>query len=180
MQERKAPAVFVAALITGLLAGAALGVVWWRLAPRAALVVRPDAVVPEQYQPREWLAADVTFTALTLLAGIIATIALARMRRGHLLTVLPAALMAGLLGSAVMAFVGQRLGSVDIEGLQATLTTESVVEGPLTVTMPAVFLTWPVTAAAVITVIAFGDWLAERRRTRRSLTASEAGARRRR
>lgn len=165
--ERKAPAVVAAAVVIGVLAGAALGVVWWRLAPRAALVVGPDSVAPEQYQPREWLAADVTFAAIAILAGIVATIALARMRRGHLLTVLASAILAGAIGSAVMAFVGQRLGSVDIEGLQATLATDpAVVEGPLEVTMPAVLLTWPVTAAAVVTAVAFGDWLAERRRAR--------------
>ena len=162
--ERKAPAVFGAALLLGLIAGAALGVIWWRLAPRVSLVVRPADTRPADFQPNAWIAADVTFAALAIAAGIGVTVALISMRRQHLLTVLPAALAASVVGTLAMAILGERLGAVDIAGLQATLDAEAVVEGPLTVTMPAVFLAWPIAAAIVVTVVAFGDWLHDRRR----------------
>lgn len=163
MHERKAPAVLGAALALGLVAGAALGVIWWRLSPRVSLIVRPDDTTPADYQPDAWIAADVTFAALALVAGLGVTVALIAMRRGHLLTVLLAALVASAVGTATMAFVGQRLGAVDIAGLQATLDAETVVDGPLAVTMPAVLLVWSVTTAVTVTVVAFGDWLHGRR-----------------
>lgn len=162
--ERKAPAVLAAAIVLGLVAGAALGVIWWRLAPRVSLVVRPDDARPADYQPDAWIAADVAFAGLAVAAGIGVTVALVAMRRHHLLTVLLAALLASAIGTAAMDLVGERLGAVDIAGLQATLDAEAVVEGPLRVTMPAVLLTWPITAALVITVVALGDWLHGRRR----------------
>lgn len=163
MHERKAPAVLGAAIALGLVAGAALGVIWWRLSPRVSLIVRPEDTTPADYQPDAWIAADVTFAALAVVAGLGVTVALITMRRSHLLTVLLAALVAAGIGTATMAFVGQRLGAVDIAGLQATLDTETVIEGPLTVTMPAVLLVWAVTASVVVTVVAFGDWLHGRR-----------------
>lgn len=166
MHERKAPAVFGAALVLGLVAGAALGVIWWRLAPRVSLVVRPEDTRPADFQPDAWIAADVTFTALAIIAGVGVTVALIAMRRHHLLTVLPASLAASAVGTAAMALLGERLGAVDIAGLQATLDAEAVIEGPLTVTMPAAFLAWSITAALVVTIVAFGDWLHGRRLAR--------------
>lgn len=167
MHERKAPAVFGAAIALALVAGAALGVMWWRLAPRVALVVRPDDTSPKDYQPDAWIAADVTFTALAIVAGVGVTVALIAMRRTHLLTVLVAALVAAAVGTVAMQLVGEQLGAVDIEGLQATLDTETVVDGPLVVTMPGVLMTWAITAAVVVLVVSFGDWLHGRRQTRR-------------
>jgi len=35
-----------------------------------------------------------------------------------------------------------------------------VVNAPLAVTMPGVFLVWAIGSAAVVVVLAFGDWLA--------------------
>lgn len=168
MSERRPAALVTAALSVGAIAGAALGVIWWSLAPRVALVVEPDRTYPGTYQPREWITADVVFTALAVAAGIVATVALARMRRGHLVDVLGAAVLAGAVGGLVMRAVGERLGSVDVEGLQATLAEPSVVEAPLRLTMPAALLAWPIAAAAVVTAIALGDVLAERRARRRA------------
>ena len=163
MHERKAPAVFLAAVALGLVGGAAWGVIWWRLAPRVSLVVRSEDTSPKDYQPDAWIAADVTFTALAVAAGIGLTVALIAMRRSHLLTVLVAAIVAGVIGTFTMKFVGEGLGAVDISGLQATLDVEAVVEGPLVITMPAVLLAWSIAAAVVVTLVAFGDWVTGRR-----------------
>jgi len=160
--ERRPLAVIAAAVVVGLVSGAALGVVWAALAPRVPLVVRPEnAAVPDGFQPEEYLASDVAFGALAIIAGIAITIGLASMRREHLLTVLLASLIAGALGSAAMWFVGTRLGSVDIEGLQATITEELVVDGPLQVSLPVMFVMWPLAGAIVVTVLALADWLAD-------------------
>lgn len=164
---RRASAVVAAGLVVGLFSGLALGVVWWQLAPRVPLVVRPDISYPQGYQPEGYLAADATFGVLALVAGIAITIGLANMRRDRLFSVLVAGLLAGVLGTAAMWWVGSSLGSVDIEGLIATTTEDVVVEAPLKVTMPGMYLMWPLGAALVVTVLAFGDWVGEVRNARR-------------
>lgn len=161
--SRKASAVLLAGLLVGLISGAALGVVWWALAPRVPVVVRPGATFPEGYQPEGFLAADVAFGALALVAGIAITIGLASMRRDHLLSVLVGALLASAVGTAAMWFVGTRLGSVDIEGLVATTTEDLVVDAPLEVSMPVMFLIWALASAGVVTILALSDWIAETR-----------------
>lgn len=163
--ERPERSVIVAGLIVGALSGLALGVVWWRLAPRASVVVRPDGVRPQGFQPEEYLAADVSFAALAVVAGVVLTIALAAMRRHHLVGVLVAGLLASGVGTVAMWQVGTRLGSVDIEGLIATTEEEFVVQGPLEVTMPGVFLMWAIASAGVVVVLAVGDWLVGRSRS---------------
>jgi hypothetical protein len=164
---RRTTSVLTAGIVIGLVAGAALGVVWWRLAPRVSVVVRPDSVFPATYQPDGYIGADVAYAALACLAGVAVTIGLVNMRREHLLSSLWASLISGAIGSALMWAVGIRLGSVDIAGLSATIEDKVVVEAPLSLTMPAILLVWPATAALVVTVVAFADWWAEFRRSER-------------
>lgn len=162
--ERRPAAVIAAGVVAGVVSGAALGVVWAALAPRVPLVVRPETgVAPDGFQPEQYLASDVAFGVLGIIAGIALTIGLAYMRREHLLDVLLATLLAAGLGTAAMWFVGTRLGSVDIEGLQATTTEEIVIDGPLEVSLPVMFLMWPIAAAVVVTILALADWLGELR-----------------
>lgn len=165
---RKASAVIVAGLIVGVVSGAALGVVWWALAPRVPVVVRPGVSFPEGYQPEGYLAADAAFGLLAVVAGVAIAIGLANMRREHLFSVLVAALLASAVGTAAMWFVGTRLGSVDIEGLSATTTEDLVVDAPLEVSMPGMLLMWAVSSAAVVTVLALSDWIQEMRTRRRA------------
>lgn len=155
-----------AGLAVGLLVGAALGVLWWRLAPRVPLVVRPGDSFPQGYQPDGYIAADVTFAILGLIAGLAVAIGFATIRRHHLVWTLCAGLIAGGAGSLAMWFVGRRLGSVDIEGLIATTTQDVVVDGPLQVSMPAVLLVWPIATALVVTIAAWLDWWSEFRQGR--------------
>jgi hypothetical protein len=159
-------------VLVGLVSGAALGVVWWKMAPRVPVIVRPESgAYPEGFQPEGYLAADVTFAILGLIAGLAITIGLAYMRRDHLPSVLAASLAASVVGPAAMWFVGTRLGSVDIEGLVATTHADVVVDAPLTVSMPAVYLVWAIASALVVTVLALSDWLRERRSLARARSA---------
>ncbi len=70
---RRASAVVSAGLVIGALAGAALGVLWWRLAPRVPVVVSDASARPDGFQPEGYLAADVAFMALAIVAGLIVT-----------------------------------------------------------------------------------------------------------
>lgn len=155
--QRRATFVVAAGLIFGLVIGAGLGVLWWRLVPRVPLVIRPDGPVPQGFQPEGYAASDVIFALLGLVAGVALTVGLARMRREHLLSVLAAALLGAAVGTTAMWWVGSSLGSVDIEGLVATTQVETVVDGPLQVTLPAAFLTWGLGSAIVVTMLALAD-----------------------
>ena len=155
---RRTSAVIVAGVVVGAVSGLALGVIWWRLAPRVPLVVRSGSTYPANYQPDGYLAADVSFAVLALFAGLAVTIGLLVMRREHPLSVLVSGVIAGGIGSFLMWFVGSRLGSVDIAGLVATTMDEAVIEAPLKVSMPALLLVWPITAAIVIFAVSFADW----------------------
>jgi len=160
---RRVLAVVVAGLLWGAGCGIALGVVWWRLAPRVPMVIRPEGSRLMQYQPDGYIAADVSFGLIALLAGVVLTIGLVVMRREHLLSALGSAVLAGLVGSVLMWQVGSRLGAVDIAGLVATTTEETTVDGPLQIRMWALLLLWPIAAAAVVTVTAVADWITARR-----------------
>lgn len=159
---RRASAVLVAGLISAVVLGAALGVVWWKLAPRVSVIVKSGETWPANYQPDEYLGADVAFGALALLAGLGLTIALIYMRREHLLSTLASAVLSGLIGSVLMWVVGTRLGSVDISGLSGT--EEVTIDAPLQLTLPAMIMMWPLTAAVVISIVAAADWFAAARR----------------
>jgi hypothetical protein len=169
---RKASAVILAGLVVGAVSGLALGVVWWALAPRVPLVVQPGQAFPQGYQPEGYLASDVAFGAIAVVAGVVITIGLAYMRRDHLLSVLIAGLLASAVGTAAMWFVGTRLGSVDIEGLVATTEQDLVVDAPLEVTLPGMFLMWALGSAGVVTVLALSDWVSEVRAQRRQPPAT--------
>ena len=159
MAAKKASAVILAGLIVGLVSGAALGVVWWQLAPKVPLLIRPETgAYPEGFQPEGFLAQDVTFAILAAVAGVAVTIGLAYMRRESLGSVL----VAGLLASAV-----------GIDGLVATTRADTVVDAPLKVSMPAMFLIWAIASALVVTVLALSDWLGERRAQRRAAAAAD-------
>lgn len=157
-KTRNALSVTGAGVVVGLITGASLGVLWWALAPRVSVVVSDEGVRADGFQPQEYLAADIAFGGLALVAGLFVTIGLVYMRREHLVATLGAALLASVVGTSIMWFVGTQLGSVDLETVD--LPEPSVIEGPLEIHMPAIFLVWPLTAAIIISVLALSDFFA--------------------
>jgi|GEM_PF-301374 len=154
---RNALTVAVAGVVVGILSGAALGVVWWALAPTVSIVVNGDTMKTDGFQPQEFIAADIAFGALALLAGLLVTMGLVYMRREHLVSTLFAALLASAFGTFFMWLVGTRLGMVDLEHLNVPDST--VVEGPLEIHMLAIYLVWPIAAGFVISILALSDFL---------------------
>ena len=163
-RTRKAVTVFITGVIAGGLSGAALGVLWLSFAPRVSVVVTPDRVVPEGFQPQEYFAANIAFGALGALAGVFMAIALVSMRREHLLASLAAALASSAVGTWTMWWVGSNLGTVDLENVE--IPDSTVLDGPLEVTLPAMVLMWPLGSSVVIAIMAFGDFLTERKHSR--------------
>jgi hypothetical protein len=163
---RRASAVLIAGLVSAVVVGAALGVVWWKLAPRVSVIVKAGETWPANYQPDEYLGADVAFGALAILAGLGVTIALIYMRREHLISTLASAVLSGFVGAFLMWFIGTRLGSVDIAGLAGT--EEVTIDAPLKLTLPAMIVVWPLTAAVVISIVAGADWFSAARKRNHS------------
>jgi hypothetical protein len=161
-RRRKAITVFVTGVIAGVLSGAALGVMWWALAPRVSVVVTPDRVFPENSQPQEYFAANIAFGALGAIAGVLMAIGLVSMRREHLLASLIAALASSVVGTFTMWWVGSHLGFVDLENIN--IPDSTVVDAPLEVTLPAMLLMWSLGSSLVILIMAIGDYLAQRKR----------------
>ena len=155
--ERRVAAVITAGVVAGVLCGAALGVLWWRLAPRVPVIISPDGSTPNGFQPEGYLAADIAFGVLAAVAGVAIAVGLATMRREHLWSVLVASLLSSAIGTLAMWWVGTRLGTVDIEGLVATTSEQVVVDGPLSLSLPAMFLVWPIASAVVVTILALTD-----------------------
>ena len=167
-RSRKALTVFVTGVVAGGLSGAALGVLWWSLAPRVSVVVTPDRVVPEGFQTQEYFSANISFGALGAIAGVLVAIGLVSMRREHLLASLIAAMTSAVVGTWAMWWVGSHLGFVDLANVEVPDST--VLDGPLEVTLPAMLLMWPLGSALVIFVISLGDSLADRKRRRSQST----------
>jgi hypothetical protein len=158
---RKASAVIAAGAIFGLGIGLALGVLWWRLAPRVQFVVESGQFV--DFDTKGFMAPDVAFGVLAIVAGLLVTIGLARMRREHLISVLIASVLSGAIGSVAMWWVGHYLGQVDIAGLAGTQI--QVAETPLVLHLWAMLFVWPIVAASVVTVLALEDWLSGLKRS---------------
>lgn len=157
---REFRASLIAGLVVGVIAGAALGVVWWRLAPRVPIVVKPNQAFPEGFQPSGYIAADVAYGALAILAGVLVVVGLLAIRRYHLLPALAGAIVAGVIGSVLMWQVGTLLGHANLEELASSTNIETVVDAPLVLRLTGLLLLWPITSAVVITVVAAWDWVA--------------------
>jgi predicted membrane protein len=137
---------------------------WWALAPRVSVVITPDRVFPENFQPQEYFAANIAFGAIGATAGVLMAIGLVSMRREHLLASLIAALASAVVGTCAMWWVGSHLGFVDLASLD--IPDSTVIDAPLEVTLPAMFLMWSLGSSLVILIMAIGDFLAQQRRVK--------------
>ncbi len=162
-------------LLAPLLAGPAVGVAWWLLAPTAPVRVLGEdtgggLVVASPSRPELGAAQDGTFLLLALLAGLVTGVVVA-VRHGPRPTsaVLLAALGA-LAGSVVAVWLGQALGPVDLlaQGAAAPVPgattgapvrdgSDGALVSPLGVHARGVLLVWPLVtllAAAVVHLLA--------------------------
>ncbi len=152
---RDVRAVLIAGVVTAIVSGLGLGVVWWEVCPRL-----PNALAAEQIAiTNQYLTADIAFAGLALLAGVAVTIGLVVMRREHLMATLVASVLAGFVGSLLIWQVGIRLESFARQvhlGIVNGVPTQD-----LTLTLPAVLLVWPIVACAIIAGVTFADWLVQ-------------------
>ena len=128
--------------------GAALAVLWVRLAPRLEYrVVQPGRAVPVVPESEEYVAADGRFVLITLAAGVLAGLVCWLLRRSRGPVVLAAVALGGLLGAVVTWRLGVWLGP----GYQPQELQEvgRIVIQPLELRAVAALVVEPVAAVAV-------------------------------
>lgn len=145
-----------AGLVTAAV-GLPAGLVWWLVAPRAALIVTAGGgVFPHQPENKAYIAADGWFAVVALVAGVLTgALVWARWRRGGVEAV--AGLTAGgLLGALVAFAVGKLLGSVDVAARAAEAGVGAVIQAPLDVRAYGVLCLWPIAAVTVFLALVAG------------------------
>jgi len=96
-----------------VLVGAAVGLVWWRVAPVALVRIQSDGGYFVDPDPETFVTSDVWFTGLSLVAGAATGVLLWRLSRRAPTPVVVGLAAGGLAGALVARELGQLLGRVD-------------------------------------------------------------------
>jgi uncharacterized membrane protein YeaQ/YmgE (transglycosylase-associated protein family) len=135
----------VALVLVGV--GVVVGLVWWRLAPTAQVRLEAEGGFFVDPDPETYIASDVWFAVLSLVAGAVAGVLLWRLvHRAAVAGVLGLA-VGGTVGALVAAWIGQRLGHTDPAAV-AKLPAGSLVHVSLEVQATAVLFVLPLSALA--------------------------------
>ncbi len=143
------------------LAGVALGLLWWRLAPVAQVRVQSDGAYYLDPVPQEFITGDLWFALLSIVLGVLSGLIAHRLVRSS--SSLPVVLLA--VNGALAAVIGWRLGLwlglVDLRPLRSAAegTVSSV---PLELTALGFLVLFPV--AALVAWLLLDLWGDFRRR----------------
>lgn len=141
------------AVLLHVLAAAAVGVGWWRLAPELTYtVIEGRAFLFDEVASRSIFDGDATFVVLGSVAGLVCAVGL--LLAGHRGVIVPALLAGGgLLGSVAAWWLAVRLGPGRLDALAAEVGDGEVVAGP-ELSAYSALLVWPIVAVAVVLVVA--------------------------
>lgn len=138
-----------------LLAGVAVGVAWWQLAPPVLRNrVEGGISTPAEQVGRIFIGEGV-LAALVLAAGVVSGLATHRLQRRAGPDVAVALAVGGLLASVLAWRVGTWLGPDDATAFAAAVGER--VAAPLTLRATAILVLWPVASLAVSFVLAFAS-----------------------
>ncbi|MFI5099646.1 MAG: hypothetical protein ACHQE5_03900, partial [Actinomycetes bacterium] len=112
-----------------VLVGALVGVVWWRVAPVAQVRIESTGGYFVDPDPETYVASDVWFVGLSVLAGAAAGALLWRYSRKAMTAAVVGLAAGGLAGALVGRWVGQYLGRVEVD--VSKLPVGSVLSVPL-------------------------------------------------
>ncbi len=146
--DRLAAAVREAAIVLGCFAALALvgALVWWQVASLPHYLVGPQGGAMDEEQLSKQVGIDGWYAVIAAVGGLVAGTVLAlRFQRDLVLTVVLLVLGGGL-AAWVMRTVGLAVGPPDPHSLLTGAEQGTRVPIRLTVTMPAVYLIWPVAA----------------------------------
>lgn len=144
---RRHPAAQV--LAASSVAGVALGVAWWLVAPVARFEERAGTVVQLGQGSETAVAADGWFAVCAAVVGVIAGLLAALLVRRDRLVALLSLTAGGVLGSVLAWQLGELLGQAPVEARPGALEDGARVVGPLRLSALGVLLTWPMTAVMV-------------------------------
>ncbi len=145
----RAGAVLVGARVASVLVlvGALVGLVWWWVAPVAQVRIESTGGYFVDPDPETYVASDVWFAGLSVVAGAAAGALLWRYSRAAMTAAVVGLAAGGLAGALVGRWVGQYLGRVD--GAAASrLPVGSVISVPLKLQAEAALIALPVAALA--------------------------------
>jgi len=143
----RAESVQLGARVAAVLAvvGAVVGLVWWWLAPVAQVRIESDGGYFVDPDPESYIASDMWFAGLSLVAGVLTGVLLWRYVRRSAVAGVVGMAAGGALGALLGAWLGARFGHVDPASVRG-LPVGSVVHVSLDVQATAVLFVLPVAA----------------------------------
>ena len=159
-----------AAILAGV--GLVVGLLWKWLAPTAAVRLESDGGFFVDPDPESYIASDVWFAVLSLVAGVVAGVLLWRLVHRSAVAGVVGLAAGGTLGALLAAWVGERLGHTDPAAV-AKLPAGSIVHVSLEVQATAVLFVLPLAALAGWLV---RDLLHDRRVAREAREAADRAA----
>ncbi len=136
------------AIVLGCFAALALigALVWWQVVSLPHYLVGPEGGAMDEEQLSKQVAIDGWYAVIAVVGGVVAgTLIALRFQRDLVLTVV-LLVLGGALAAWVMRTVGLAVGPPDPKTVLEGAKQGSTVPVQLAVTMPAVYLIWPVAA----------------------------------
>lgn len=130
-----------------LVAGLAVGVSWWLVAPLAQLESRGGGVFAVGRSPETSIAADGWFAVCAVVAGVLVAIVSGALLPERRLGVLGGLTLGGIGGSLVAWRLGVLLGPPGVDESVAALGDGARFQGPLDLSALGVLLAWSMASA---------------------------------
>ena len=145
-RRRSAGVLVDLAWVVGLFAGAgaAAGVVWWKVATPASYTRTTDNAVMLQGQLGQRVTADGWFVVIGLVAGILVGVVLTLARRRHPMVVVLVGYAASLGAAALALWLGRMLGHQDVGALLRKAAVGDRIPDSLDVISHLVVVAWPI------------------------------------
>jgi hypothetical protein len=125
-------------------AGAAAGVVWWKVAKPASYTRTSDNAVMFQGELGQRVQSDGWFLVIGLVAGILVGVVLIQWRRRNPLLVVLVGYAASLGAAALMLWLGRTLGHQDVAALLRKAAVGDHIPDSLNVISRLVVVAWPI------------------------------------
>lgn len=170
--RRSTTAWVVAVLVGSAVLGLLGGVIWGEFAPRAMLQeIGAGTAQVINVETRAYFGADVWFSAITVVAGLLAGLLGYRFavapRDGTARAAVAAALIIGALaGELVMLWLGERIGLSTYNHELASSANGTLFSGPLALGSKSALAFWPLFTAIVLLIAEWGTRPASSQRER--------------
>ena len=146
---------FVAVVVSLVLLGAPVGLLWSAVAPRLTVQLTKDGPSSGNLEGKAFVGADGSFVVVVVVAGLLCgLLAWRSARRSGPATVL-ALLVGGLVAAKIAAVVGVRPGASDVRQVLHDPAARGTLELFLKLRSPWAIVFWPVGALAGFLVLAF-------------------------